>query len=336
MSAHRDARVVVVTGASAGIGRAVVRLLAARGASLGLIARGVERLEATAREVESLGGRALVLPLDVADATAVEDAATRVEEELGPIDAWINNAMVSVLSPISDLSAAEVERVTKVTYLGTVHGTQAALRRMRPRGHGVILQVSSGLAYRAIPLQAAYCAAKHAVLGFTDSLRCELLHEKSGVRVTAVHLPATNTPQFDWMENHLARRAAPPDPIYQPEVPARAIVWALEHTPRELHVGFPTVAMLWAHRIAPGLTDRILAGTGWEGQLSEEPEPPERSSNLWRSVGGTQEAHGRFDDRAVDRSPQLWLATHRPLLGAALAGVALGALVARFVRGARR
>ncbi|HXT19136.1 MAG TPA: SDR family oxidoreductase [Thermoanaerobaculia bacterium] len=328
-------RVVVVTGASAGIGRATVRELARRGAWIGLIARGVERLEATAREVEELGGRALVLPLDVADAAAVEAAAGRVEDELGPIEAWINNAMLSVFSPISEMTAAEYERVTAVTYLGVVHGTLAALRRMRARDRGTILQVSSGLAYRAIPLQSAYCAAKHAVLGFTDSLRCELLHDKSRVRLTSVHLPATNTPQFDWVANRLPGRPAPPDPIYQPEVDAKAILWALDRAPRQLYVGGPTVAALWAQRLLPGLADRYLARKAWEGQLAPEPDSPSRPANLWQPVAGEQGAHGRFDDRAVTRSPQLWMATHRPLLAAVAGSVAAaaGALWLRRRRG---
>jgi NAD(P)-dependent dehydrogenase (short-subunit alcohol dehydrogenase family) len=328
-------RVVVVTGASAGIGRATVRELARRGARIGLIARGVERLEATAREVEELGGRALVLPLDVADAAAVEAAAGRVEEELGPIDAWINNAMASVFSPIREMTAAEYERVTAVTYLGVVHGTLAALRRMGPRDRGTIVQISSGLAYRAIPLQSAYCAAKHAGLGFTDSLRCELLHDRSRVRVTVVHLPATNTPQFDWVANRLPGRPSPPDPIYQPEVDVKGILWALDHAPRQLYIGAPTVAALWAQRLVPGLADRYLARKAWEGQLAPEPDPPSRPSNLWQPVPGEQGAHGRFDDRAVERSPQLWMATHRPLL-AAVAGslaAAAGALWLRRRRG---
>jgi NAD(P)-dependent dehydrogenase (short-subunit alcohol dehydrogenase family) len=328
-------RVVVVTGASAGIGRATVRELARRGARIALIARGEERLQATAREVDELGGRALVLPLDVADAAAVEAAAARTEDELGPIEAWINNAMLSVFSPIREMTAAEYERVTAVTYLGAVHGTQAALRRMLPRDRGTIVQISSGLAYRAIPLQSAYCAAKHAVTGFTDALRCELLHDKSRVRVTMVHLPATNTPQFDWVENRLPGRPAPPDPIYQPEVDARAILWALDHAPRQLYVGGPTVAALWAQRFLPGLTDRYLARKAWEGQLAPEPDTPSRPANLWQPVPGDQAAHGRFDDRAVDRSAQLWMATHRPLLAAiaGVAGAAAGLLWSRRRRG---
>jgi short-subunit dehydrogenase len=321
--------VVVITGASAGIGRATVRELARRGARLGLVARGRERLEATAREVEGLGGRALVLPLDVADAAAVEAAAARVEEAFGPLEAWINNAMLSVFAPIAELSAAEVRRVTEVTYLGVVHGTQAALRRMLPRDRGHVLQVGSALAWRAIPLQAAYCAAKHAVLGFTDALRCELRHERSAVRVSMVHLPATNTPQFDWAASRLERRPAPAGPIYQPELAARAILRVLERPRRQLYVGATTVAALWAQRLAPGLADRYLARKAWEGQLGEEREPGGRRGNLWEPAPGDPGAHGRFDSRASGRSLQLLAATHRRPLWALAALAALGGVLAR-------
>jgi NAD(P)-dependent dehydrogenase (short-subunit alcohol dehydrogenase family) len=318
----------MLTGASAGIGRATARLLASRGARLGLLARQPDRLEATAREVEALGGRAVVLPADVADADAVERAAARAEDELGPLDAWINNAMVSVFSPIWETPAEEFRRVTEVTYLGVVHGTQAALRRMLPRNAGVIVQVSSALAYRAIPIQSAYCAAKHAVLGFTDSLRCELLHEQSAVAVTMVHLPAVNTPQFDWVKNRLPGRPAPPDPLYQPELAARGIVYALEHPRRDLYVGSTTVRALYAQRLIPGLTDRYLARNAWEGQTAPEPDDPARPSNLWEPVPGDPGAHGRFDHRALDRSAQLWATTHRPALALAAGAAGLAGLLA--------
>ena len=323
------ARVVVVTGGSAGIGRATVRMLARRGTCLGLLARGRDRLEATAREVRQAGGRALVLPTDVADPDAVEDAARRTEEAFGPLDAWINNAMLSVFAPIWQVSPEEYRRVTEVTYLGYVHGTQAALRRMMPRDRGTIVQVSSALAYRAIPIQSAYCAAKHAVLGFTDALRSELLHEKSRVKVTMVHLPATNTPQFDWVKNRLPGRPAPPDPLYQPEVAARGVVFALDHPRRDVYVGDTTVKALYAQRLFPGLFDRWLAKNAWEGQMdASEADDPDRPSNLWEPVAGGWEAHGRFDHRAVDRSAQLWVTTHRPAIATIAAGVAgLAALV---------
>jgi NAD(P)-dependent dehydrogenase (short-subunit alcohol dehydrogenase family) len=322
--------VAVVTGASAGIGRATVRELARRGTRLGLVARGREGLEATAAEVERLGGRALVLPADVADADAVEEAARRAEETLGPIDVWVNNAMLSVFSPIRQMAPDEFRRVTEVTYLGVVHGTRAALRRMQPRDSGLIVQVSSALAYRAIPLQSAYCAAKHAVLGFTDSLRCELLHDRSAVRVTMVHLPAVNTPQFDWVRSRLPRRASPPDPLYQPELAARAILYAIDHPRRDVYFGASTVELLYAQQLVPGLVDRYLSRYVWDGQMSSEPEDPERPHNLWQPLPGDHGPHGRFDDRALTRSRQLWATMNRPLLGATaaagvLAGLFLGA-----------
>jgi NAD(P)-dependent dehydrogenase (short-subunit alcohol dehydrogenase family) len=314
--------VVVITGGSAGIGRATARLLAARGARIGLIARGRDGLEAAAREVAALGGQAVVVPADVADAEAVERAAERTEGAFGPIDVWINNAMVSVFSPIREMTAQEFRRVTEVTYLGVVHGTQAALRRMLPRDRGLIVQVSSALAYRAIPIQSAYSAAKHAVLGFTDALRCELLHDRSRVKVTMVHLPAVNTPQFNWVENHLAHRPAPPDPLYQPEVAARGIAFAIENPRRDVYVGSTTVAALYAQRFLPGLTDRYLARNAWEGQFADELDDPGRRSNLWEPLPGDHGAHGRFDDRALDRSTQLWVTTHRQGLAAVAGGLA--------------
>ncbi len=304
-------RVIVVTGASAGVGRATVRLLAGEGVALGLVARGRDGLEGAAREVRAAGGRALVLPLDVADADAVEEGARRVEEELGPIDAWINNAMVSVYTPIREATAEEFRRVTEVTYLGYVHGTLSALRRMLPRDRGTILQVGSALASRAIPLQAPYCAAKHAIEGFTEALRCELLHDRSKVRVTEVDLPAMNTPQFDWTRNHLPRKAQPVPPIYQPEVGARAIVRALDGRRRTVLVAPPTWVAVLGNRVVPGLFDRILADRGYDAQLGRELESP-RADNLFEPVAGDHGAHGRFDDRALDRAGQ---ALPRTILG---------------------
>jgi NAD(P)-dependent dehydrogenase (short-subunit alcohol dehydrogenase family) len=303
--------VIVVTGASAGVGRAVVRAFARPGTSIGLLARGVDGLEGAQAEVEQAGGRALVLPVDVADAGAVDDAAEMVEEAFGPIDTWVNNAMVSVFSPVREMTAAEFRRVTEVTYLGVVHGTLAALRRMRPRDRGVIVQVGSALAYRSIPLQSAYCAAKHAVVGFTESLRCELFHDGSGVHVTLVHLPALNTPQFDWVRSRLPHRAQPVPPIFQPEVAARAIAWASEHAERkELWVAWPTVEAIVGDRVAPGLLDRYLARTGYRSQQTDEPRVP-HPDNLYRPLPGDAGAHGRFDARAHSRSWELWFATHR-------------------------
>jgi len=317
-------RVVVVTGASAGVGRATAHALARRGDAVGLIARRPEALEETIREVEALGGRGLVLPLDVADADAVEAAAALVEAELGPIDVWVNNAMAAVFAPVADTAAAEFRRVTEVTYLGYVHGTLAALRRMRERDAGVIVQVGSALAYRGIPLQAAYCAAKHAIQGFTESLRCELLHEGSGVRVTMVQLPALNTPQFDWVRSRLPGRPQPVPPIYQPEVAAEAILWAIDHDRRELNVGASADLAILGNRLAPGLMDRFLARTGYDAQQTGELEDAGRADNLFEPVPGVHRTRGRFDHRARDASPHLWLATHRALVAGAAAAVAMG------------
>jgi NAD(P)-dependent dehydrogenase (short-subunit alcohol dehydrogenase family) len=316
--------VVVITGASAGVGRATARRFARAGAHIALLARGRDGLEGARIEVEEAGGRALVIPVDVADADAVEQAAARVETELGPIDAWVNNAMVSVFSPVSEMRVEEYRRVTEVTYLGTVHGTLAALRRMRARNRGTIVQVGSALAYRSIPLQSAYCAAKHAAQGFTDSLRCELLHEGSGVRVNTVHLPAMNTPQFDWVKSRLPRRAQPVPPIYQPDVAADAIFWSAHHDRRELWVGMTTVLTILGERIAPAALEKVLAATGYDSQQTSEPEEPDRPDNLWEPLPGDHGAHGRFDDRAGYSCPQLWAAENRGAVSLA-ALFALGA-----------
>jgi NAD(P)-dependent dehydrogenase (short-subunit alcohol dehydrogenase family) len=317
--------VVVVTGASAGVGRAVVRRFAREGASIALLARGLDGLDAARREVEAAGGRALAIQTDVASWMQVEEATRKIEDELGEIDIWINNAMATVFSPVKYMRPEEYRRVTEVTYLGVVHGTLAALRRMLPRDRGTIVQVGSALAYRGIPLQSAYCAAKHAIQGFMDSLRCELAHDRSRVTVTCVHLPAMNTPQFDWVKSRMRNRAQPVPPIYQPEVGADAIFWAAHHKRRELWVGAPTVAAILGNRVAPGLADWWLASKGYEGQLSDEPDDPMRQDNLWEPIAGDRGAHGRFDDHASSRSSQLWAATHRTAsLGALLAaGAAL-------------
>lgn len=314
--------VAVITGASAGVGRACVRAFAAKGYDVALIARDANRLEAAAAEVREAGRRALVLPLDVVDAAAVDTAAERVERELGPIDVWVNAAMTSVLAPIESVAADEVRRVTEVTYLGTVHGTMSALARMRPRDRGTIVQVGSALAYRSIPLQAAYCAAKAAARGFTDSLRCELIHDRSGIRVTMVHLPATNTPQFSWVRSRLPRAAQPVPPIYQPEIAARAIVWAAEHDRRELLVGWPTWFAILGQRIAPGLLDRYLANAGWDAQQTDELMRGRPPDNLERPVAADVGAHGAFDEAASTSSPLLWADLHRGLVAAATAATA--------------
>ena len=316
--------VVVVTGASAGVGRALVRSYARRGARLGLLARGREGLEGARRDVEAAGGRALVLPTDVAHADQVEAAADAVERTFGPIDVWVNNAMVSVFSPIKETTADEFRRVTEVTYLGYVHGTLAALRRMLPRDRGTIVQVGSALAYRGIPLQAAYCGAKHAIQGFTDSLRCELIHDGSRVRVTEVHMPALNTPQFGWVKSRLPREPQPVPPIFQPEVAADAILWAVDEGRSEVYVGMPTVVAIVGNKIAPRVADRYLAATGYDSQQTDEPVAPDRVDNLWAPVPGDHGAHGRFDDRARPRSWQLWASMHRGWLALA-AGVVVAA-----------
>ena len=322
----KSPEVVVVTGASAGVGRATVRAFAERGAHIGLIARGRDGLEAARREVEDLGGHALVLPLDVAQADLVELAAAQVEEELGPINVWINNAMASVFSPVRETTAEEYRRVAEVTYLGTVYGTLAALRRMLPRDRGTIVQVGSALAYRGIPLQSAYCAAKHAVQGFCDSLRSELLHDGSRVRLSMVQLPALNTPQFGWVKSRLPRKPQPVPPIFQPEVAARAILWAARHGRREVWVGWPTVKAIAGNKLVPGFADRYLARNGYESQQYDGLADPHRLDNLWEPVPGDHGAHGSFDERATERSPQLWATTHRRLLALAGAGLAAGAL----------
>jgi NAD(P)-dependent dehydrogenase (short-subunit alcohol dehydrogenase family) len=317
-------QVVVVTGASAGVGRATVRAFARLGADVGLLARGVEGLEGARRDVEHEGSRALVLPTDVADADAVESAAERVERELGPIDVWVNNAMVSVFSPVRELRPEEVKRVTEVTYLGVVYGTLAALKRMLPRDAGAIVQVGSALAYRGIPLQAAYCAAKHAIQGFTESLRCELLHDRSQVHVAMVQLPAMNTPQFDWVKSRMPREPQPVPPIYAPELAAEAIVWAASHRRRELSVGGPTAAAIWSNKIASGLLDRYLARTGYESQQTDRPADPNRLHNLWTPVPGDHGPHGRFGDRTTHSSPQTWANEHLSIAFAlAVAGAAM-------------
>ena len=319
---------VVITGASAGLGRATAQEFGRHGANVALLARGVDGLEGAKREIESLGGKALVIPTDVADADAVERAAATVEEQLGPIDVWVNNAMASVFSPVKEMQPDEYKRVTDVTYLGVVYGTLAALKRMQARDRGMIVQVGSALAYRSIPLQSAYCAAKHAIAGFTDSLRCELIHDRSNVRVTMVQMPALNTPQFGWVKSRLLHKAKPVPPIFQPEVGAKAIYWAAHHRRRELFVGWPTVEAIEANKIAPGVLDHYLGRTGYSAQQTCEPEDPNRPNNLWNPVPGDHGAHGSFDTSAHEKGWELranlrgiWLVAG---LALAAAGVFLG------------
>jgi NAD(P)-dependent dehydrogenase (short-subunit alcohol dehydrogenase family) len=328
MNRSKTQRVVVITGASAGLGRAIAHAFArSEGARIGLIARGQERLEAAKRAVEKLGGQALVLPADVADAESIEAAAERVETDLGPIDVWINNAMTSVFSPVKEMTPAEFKRVTEVTYLGLVNGTLAALKRMLPRDQGHIIQVGSALAYRGIPLQAAYCASKHAIDGFMDSLRCELIHDKSHVRVTMVQMPAMNTPQFEWVKSRLPKQAQPVPPIFQPEVGAEAVVYASHNNRREIYVGLPTVKAIIGNKLFPGLLDRYLALTGYKAQQTDQAEDPNRPYNLYEPVAGDFGAHGRFDARSRRFSPQLWTDLHRDgLVVLALLGTAAALL----------
>ena len=314
---------MAVTGASAGVGRAVVRAFAREGAHVGLMARGTEGLEAAAEEVRRQGGRALVLPLDVSDHDAVEAAAERIERELGPIDVWVNDAMTSVFSPVKEMKADEFKRVTEVTYLGFVYGTLAALKRMLPRNRGKIIQVGSALAYRGIPLQAAYCASKHAIQGFMDSLRAELLHDRSAITVTMVQMPALNTPQFTWVKSRLPRKPQPVPPIYQPEVAAEAVLHAARSNRREIWVGSPTVMAIIGNRLVPGLLDHYLARTNYRAQQTDESEDPARADNLWKPLPGDHGAHGPFDARSRSFSWELWADKNRGwIAGVLVAGVA--------------
>jgi NAD(P)-dependent dehydrogenase (short-subunit alcohol dehydrogenase family) len=323
-------RTVVVTGASGGIGRASALAFGARGDTVVLIARGRAGLDAAARDVESAGGRAVVMPVDVAESKAVFAAADSVEADVGPIDVWVNVAFTSVFAPFHEIEPDEYRRVTEVSYLGYVYATMAALKHMRPRGRGTIVQVGSALAYRGIPLQTAYCGAKHAVQGFHEALRCELLHERSGINVTMVQMPAVNTPQFSWVLSRLPHHAQPVPPIYQPELAARAVVYAADHPRRrEYWVGASTMGTLAANAVAPGLLDRYLARTGFKAQQTEHKQDPAAPANLWDPADGRDGhdfgAHGIFDYTSHSRDPQLWASQHHGLLGAlgtALAGVA--------------
>ena len=321
MSEPTESEVVVITGASAGVGRATAQAFGERGAKVGLLARGEDGLEGSKRDVEAAGGEAVAIPTDVAEMEQVQGAAAVVEDEFGPIDVWVNCAMTTVFSEVQEMSADEYRRVTEVTYLGYVHGTLAALERMRPRDEGTIVQVGSALSYRGIPLQSAYCASKHAIKGFTESLLTELIHDDSDIDVTMVHLPGLNTPQFTWVENRLPKKPQPMPPIYQPEVAAAAIVWAAHHDRRELYIGKPTLKTILGEKLVPWYLDRVLADKGYTGQLTDEPADPDQESNLWEPVADDHGAHGPFNDQAEQWSTHLWLTTHRGTV--ALLGVVI-------------
>jgi NADP-dependent 3-hydroxy acid dehydrogenase YdfG len=324
--------VVVVTGASAGLGRAIAHGYAKRGAWIGLIARNPEALNAAKLECEKLGGQALVLPVDVSDADAVDAAASRIEEEFGSIDVWVNDAMVSVFSPVKEMEASDYKRVTDVLYLGFVHGTLAALKRMLPRDRGTIIQIGSALSYRSIPLQSAYCACKHAINGFTDSLRCELHHDHSNVHVTAIQMPAMNTTQFDWVKNRMPNDTQPVPPIYEPELAAKVVVAAgfSKNPRREYWVGAPTVAAIVGQKFIPGLLDRYLGKTGYKSQqIPNEPKDPNAPNNLYSYVPGVHSARGKFADRSTMTSAEVSIVLNRNLfaLGAATLLAAIGAAI---------
>jgi len=328
------AGVALVTGASAGVGRATARHFAEDGFDVALVARGRDGLEGARLEIERLGRRALPIPTDVAEPEQVEDAAERAEEGLGPIDVWVNNAMATVLAPFQEIEPDEFRRVTEVTYLGFVWGTRAALKRMVPRDSGSIVMVGSALAYRGIPLQSAYCGSKHAIKGFFEAVRSELLHDKSKVRLSIVELPAVNTPQFDHCRSRLPKQPQPVPPIYQPEVAADAIVWAARSGEREVYVGAPTWKTIWGERIAPGMGDRYLAKNAFASQQGDEPVNGDRPDNLFAPVEGDRGSHGRFEEGTRRRSPLLWLGKHRRVIGAAaIAGAGAAAAAAKRDRG---
>jgi short-subunit dehydrogenase len=332
MGKEKRPEVVVITGASAGIGRATARRFARGGARIGLLARGMEGLEGARRDVETLGGQALPVSTDVANPEQIEAAASKVEERFGPIDIWINNAMASVFSPVKEMKPEEYRRVTEVTYLGCVYGTLSALKRMLPRDHGTIVQVGSALAFRGIPLQSSYCGAKHALQGFTESVRTELLHDQSKVWVTMIHLPANNTPQFNWVKTRLPRKPQPYPPVFQPEVSAEAIYYAAHHRRREMFVGWPTLKTVIGNRLVPGYVDRVLANTGYEGQQYNGLVGSDRRDNLWEPVPFDFGAHGDFDQRAKSSSWLLWADMHQKIVAMGISAMTvLSFVVSRMI-----
>ena len=321
---NKKPEVIVITGASAGLGRAIVRRFAQEGAHIGLVARGRDGLEGAKKDVEELGGKAIIIQGDVADPETTERAAEETEKAFGPIDVWINDAMVSVFSPVKEMKPEEYKRVTEVTYLGFVYGTLAALKRMLPRDRGVIVQVGSALAYRGIPLQSAYCASKHAINGFMDSLRSELIHDGSNVRASMVQMPAMNTPQFSWVKSRLPNKPQPVPPIYQPEVGAEAIYFVAHNDRREMYVGYPTVEAIVGNKIVPSVGDWYLGEGGYKSQQTDEKVDPNRQNNLFEPVAGDHGAHGSFDARSKDFSPQLWADENRGKVALAGLGAAAG------------
>ncbi|MEO7037706.1 MAG: SDR family oxidoreductase [Polyangiaceae bacterium] len=324
--------IVVVTGGSAGLGRATAVAFAKRGAHVAILARDLDRLREAEAEIAQFGGRVLALSVDVSDPGAVQEAADEIEQKLGLIDIWVNNAMTTVFAPVEQIEPAEFKRVTEVTYLGFVYGTMAALKRMRRRDRGVIVQVGSALAYRSIPLQSAYCGAKHAVHGFTDSLRAELIHEHSRIHITMVQMPALNTPQFDWCLSRMPRQSRPVPPIFQPEVGAEAIVWAATHRRRELYVAWPALKTIVGNKLFPGLGDRMAARQAWDGQMTKELKSGSAAANLFTPVKGDPGSHGRFDAQARARSLEVWLSQHRAwVVPMSLAAVGVG--IAAYLNG---
>lgn len=314
-------KTIVVTGASAGLGRAIIRELAKYDVNLGLIARGREGLEGAKKEAENMGSRAIVLETDVSDASQVEAAAQKVERQYGNIDIWINNAMVSVFGEVKNITAEEYKRVTEVTYLGQVYGTMAALKRMSPRNKGTIILIGSALAYRGIPLQSAYCGAKHGIHGFFESLRAELIHDKSSIRLCMIQMPAMNTTQFGFVKNKLPNKPRPMGTIYEPEIAAKAVLYVTKHPRREVNVGYTTIESILGNKVCPSFMDRYLARTGYTGQQTSEPAGPDEKDNLWHPLEGDHGAHGAFEAWATHSSPLLWATRHRKLI--ALGGAAL-------------